>query len=166
MSRRLITVLAAFAAVLALGGGALALAGDDRSERRAALAPHHGAKMRGHHRHMAAKLRLLAKELAPELGKSEAEVRTAMRGIRPLAFMRARTPHRLRDVFAAELGRRLSIPAADVTAAIRRLVAKRVDKLQADGWITQKLRDAVLACYDDETKCEALEGIRKTVMLG
>ena len=60
-----------------------------------------------------------------------------------------------RDAWAAAVAKPLGVSAADVTAALRALVAERLDALVAQGWATADRRSALLACFDDAAHCGA-----------
>ncbi len=65
----------------------------------------------------------------------------------------ARRAVQRRDAWAAALAQPLGVGAADVTVALRALVAQRLDSLVRDGWLTSERRDAELACFDDASRC-------------
>jgi hypothetical protein len=73
------------------------------------------------------------------------------RAAKPHARPRAR-----RDAWAAAVARALGVSPADVTAALRALVAERLDSLVHDGWLTTDRRDAELACFDDASRCAGI----------
>jgi hypothetical protein len=79
--------------------------------------------------------------------KARASAKPATRAQR-LAQARAR-----RDAWAAAVAKPLGVSPADVTAALRALVAERLDSLVAQRWITADRRAALLACFDDTAKC-------------
>jgi hypothetical protein len=51
----------------------------------------------------------------------------------------------------------LGVDSAEVTAALRVLVAERLDSLVQDGWLTGGRRDAELACFDDASRCAGVD---------
>jgi hypothetical protein len=69
---------------------------------------------------------------------------------------RANRAHRgqARDAWAAALAKPLHVSPADVTAALRALVAERLGSLVSQGWITTDRRDAELACFDAAAGCQ------------
>jgi hypothetical protein len=66
-----------------------------------------------------------------------------------------------RDAWAAAVAQPLGVTPDDVTAALRALVAERLDSLVTQSWITADRRTALLACFDDTAKC-----VRHTHPLG
>lgn len=60
-----------------------------------------------------------------------------------------------REAWAGALAKPLGVGvgAADVTAALRALVAERLDSLVTEGWVTADRRSALLACFDDAARC-------------
>jgi len=85
------------------------------------------------------RLKRRANRVARARGKSRAQ---------RLAQARAR-----RDAWAAAVAQPLGVAPAAVTAALRALVAERLDSLVAQNWITADRRAALLACFDDTAKC-------------
>jgi hypothetical protein len=80
----------------------------------------------------------------------------ALRTGRPAPGRRAQHARRAiqrRDAWAAALAQPLGVDASTVTAALRALVAERLDSLVRDGWLTSERRDAELACFDDASAC-------------
>jgi hypothetical protein len=69
---------------------------------------------------------------------------------------RAQRREKARDAWAAALAKPLNVPASDVTAALRALVAERLGALVSEGWITTGRRDAELACFDDAADCQGV----------
>jgi hypothetical protein len=109
---------------------------------------------------LAARLKRLQARAAKTRGKagkggSPAKTRAARQAKR--ASRRAgaaRKAHAARDAWAAALAKPLGVGPADVTAALRALVAQRLDSLVSDGWVTAERRDALLGCYDDAGQCQ------------
>jgi hypothetical protein len=82
-----------------------------------------------------------------KLTKAERKARRAQR---------AQKAHAARDAWAAALATPLNVSAADVTAALRALVAQRLDSLVQDGWLTAGRRAAELGCFDDAASCSGV----------
>ena len=96
----------------------------------------------------AARLSARSKRLATRAEALRAGKRATARRAR-----HARRAIQRRDAWAAALAQPLGVGAADVTAALRALVAQRLDSLVRDGWLTSERRDAELACFDDASRC-------------
>ena len=77
--------------------------------------------------------------------------RGARRSIRALRRVR-----RMRERFAADLAAELKLEPAKVTAALRSLLVERLDRAVARGRLTADGRAALLACFDDQSKCQGL----------
>jgi len=175
MSLRRLPLTLALAALLALGGGALAVAqsgGDDdpppaprdRQDRQ-------DRQERREVRH--AMFDRVAAQLGRELGVPAERVRTGLVSV--LREQRGRYDSRaerrqakralrddpqaareLRDELAASLGRELDVSGARVTAAARSLLEERLDDLVQDGWLSATERTAALGCFDDPGTCARL----------
>jgi hypothetical protein len=143
-----------------------------------------GASAAGHGKRAGTFRQALAAKLGEQLHKPTAEVLAAMktahrarlgttrkadRRARRAARLRARANRiaagrgaraqkatRARDAWAAALATPLHVSPADVTAALRALVAERLGALVSEGWITTGRRDAELACFDDATNCRGI----------
>jgi hypothetical protein len=63
-----------------------------------------------------------------------------------------------REEWAAAVAKPLGLDAGKVTAALRALIAERLDSLVDDGWLTTAQRDAKLACYDGASSCKRRDG--------
>lgn len=174
--RRILPITLALAAVLALGGGALAVAqsGDDDP------APRDRATERDRAEHRALRNAMLDRvgdQLARELGLPADRVRQGLREFvreqrtelherydtaaerREARRELRRDPEaavRLRDELAAGLGEKLGVTGERVIAAARSLIAERLDDLVADGWLSAAERDTALACFDDPGTCVRL----------
>jgi hypothetical protein len=172
--RRSILTTLALAALLAAGGAAIAVAGGDdrRTERRDRLATKLGAELDLPADKVAAALRAVARErldAAVERGVLTDEQRDAIEACRSggtcdraklRAAREARREHRgerrggdPRVDVAATLARELGVEKERVTAAMRALLAERLDSLVEDGWLTAAERDARLKCFDDRGAC-------------
>jgi hypothetical protein len=100
----------------------------------------------------AARLTARAKRLTARAHALKASKRTAG-AARARRAQRAQTAIAARNAWAAALAGPLGVGASDVTAALRALVAQRLDSLVHDGWLTSDRRDAELACFDDASDC-------------
>jgi predicted type IV restriction endonuclease len=173
--RRSILTTLALAALLAAGGAAIAVAGsgDRKASHRDALATKLAAELDQPVEKVEAGLRAVARErldAAVDRGVLTDEQRDAIETCRSgatcdraklRAAREARREHRGRgrrgggarvDV-AATLARELGVEKERVTAAMRALLAERLDSLVEDGWLTAAERDARLKCFDDPSAC-------------
>jgi hypothetical protein len=135
-----LVIAATVAALLATGGGA-----------SAAQKP---AKFR----------QVLATKLGAQLGKPADQVLAALKGNRAAKTPAERRRNRVkpdrakvraaREAWAAAVAKPLSLDPAKVTAALRALIAERLDSLVGDGWLTTAQRDAKLACFDGAPSCK------------
>jgi hypothetical protein len=151
--------------LVAAGGSALAGAGETP-----AAAAHHPPQRFADR--LAAELSLPAAQVRDALQAARTEVRAQRRakraerrakraerrrlrggghGLRPL-----RRLIRVRDRLGAALAAKLNIEPAKVTAALRSLLAQRLDRAVGRGRLAAGDRDAVLACFDDASKCQGL----------
>jgi hypothetical protein len=116
----------------------------------------------------------LAAKLGEQLHKPAGEVLAALKAgaKKPSGDRRERREERLRqrlaglksgkktdvtktrDEWAAAVAKPLGLDAAKVTAALRALIAERLDSLVGDGWLTTVQRDAKLACFDGAASCK------------
>jgi hypothetical protein len=117
----------------------------------AALRTAHGAKAAGKSR---------ASARAGRLDRRARRLSARAEALRQGAHVarRAGRARQARDAWAAAVAEPLGVSPADVTAALRALVAERLDSLAGDGWLTAARRDAELACFDDASRCA---GIRR-----
>jgi hypothetical protein len=63
---------------------------------------------------------------------------------------------RVRDRLAPALAAELKLEPARVTAALRTILAERLDRAVTRGRLTADGRAAALACFDDASKCQGL----------
>jgi hypothetical protein len=81
--------------------------------------------------------------------------RRRLAGGRP-ALRALRRITRARDRLAPGLAAKLHVEPAKVTAALRTVLAGRLDRAVARGRLTAGGRAAALACFDDASKCHGL----------
>jgi hypothetical protein len=93
----------------------------------------------------------LATKLGAQLGKPAAQVAAALKQAKASGGAKARAA---RDAWAAAVAKPLDVGPAKVTAAVRALIAERLDSLVRDGWLTPEQRDGKLACFDGAPSCK------------
>jgi hypothetical protein len=168
--RRSILTTLALAALLAAGGAAIAVAGsgDRKAPHRGALATKLAAELDVPTDSVAAGLRAVGRErldAAMQRGALTDEQRDVIEACRSggacdraklRGARQARREHRggrrgsgARVDVAATLARELGVEKERVTAAMRALLAERLDSLVEDGWLTAAERDARLKRFDD-----------------
>jgi hypothetical protein len=62
----------------------------------------------------------------------------------------------MRERVAPALAAELGLEPAKVIAALRSLLAERLDRAVTRGRLSADDRAAVLACFDDQSKCQGL----------
>jgi hypothetical protein len=75
-------------------------------------------------------------------------------GKRPHRAQRLARAHQRRAQWATAVAGSLGVSPDDVTAALRALVAERLDSLVTQGWVTADRRTALLACFDATSRCD------------
>src|SRR5215210_1304892 len=127
-----------------------------RQDRRAERAARRGmrAERRRHATSRADRRRLRAERRARRAGRrAQRAQRRELRGpgLRPL-----RRLIRVRERLAPDLVAKLHLDPDKVTAALRKLLAARLDRAVARGRIAADGRAAALACFDDRSECQGL----------
>jgi hypothetical protein len=74
-------------------------------------------------------------------------------GGRPNRAQRLARIHQRRAQWATAVAGSLGVNPDALTAALRALVAERLDSLVTQGWLTADRRTALLACFDDTAQC-------------
>jgi hypothetical protein len=157
-----LVIAATAGALVSTGGGASAAQKPAKTTFRQALAAKLGAQLGKPADQVQAALKGAAKANRRSGDKAQrAEDRLAQRLERLKSGKkrdRGDATKKARDAWAAAVAKPLGLDAAKVTAALRALIAERLDSLVSDGWLTTARRDAKLACYDGASSCKGGAG--------